>query len=79
MPVRKGLWEDRRIELGRGRDQVQKMQGLTRPMCSSSPVVPEHSPRLGLPVLLLRIDILVESAEHARDLLLTAVPRRKQS
>ena len=77
MLVRKGLWEDRRIKVGRRRDQLQKLQGLTRPMCSSSPVAPEHSLRFGLPVLLLRIDILVESEERARDPLLTAALRRK--
>ena len=77
MPDQKGLWEDRRVKIGRGRDQLQKLQGLTRPMSSSSPVTPEHSPRFGLLVLLLRIDILVESEERARDLPLTAVLRRK--
>ena len=77
MPVQKGLWEDRRIKVGRERDQMQKLQGLTRPMSSSSPVAPEHSLRFGLPALLLRIDIVVESEERARDPLLTAVLRRK--
>ena len=76
MPGRKGLWADHRIRVERGRDQVQKLQGLTRPMSSSSPVAPERSPRFGLPVLLLRIDILVEFEEPALDLLLTAVLRR---
>ncbi len=77
MPVQKGLWEDRRIKVGRGRDQLQILQGSNRPMSSSSPVAPEHSPRFGLPVLLLRIGILDESEERARDLLLTAILRRK--
>ena len=77
MPVQKGLWEDRRIEVGRGQDQPQKLQGLTRPMSSSSPVALEHSLRFDLPVLLLRIDILDVSEERARDPLLTATLQRK--
>ena len=77
MPVQKGLWEDHRIRVGRGRDRLQRLQGLTRPMSSSSPVAPEHSLRFDLPVPLLKIDILVEFEERARDLLLTAVLRRK--
>lgn len=77
MPVRKGLGEDHRIRVERGRDQLQKLQGLTRSMSSSNPVAPERSPRFGLPVLLLRIDTLVESEERARDPLLMAMLRKK--
>ena len=73
MPGRKGLSADHRTRVEKARDQLQKLQGLARPMSSSSPVATEHSPIFGLPVLLLRIDILVEFEEPALDLLLTAV------